>query len=293
MLYRPRIIHIDQTLIEVCRAIDSAETTMRHQIKTYYQNVNEEFITTLFYGHINYSLREASNRDLIANAFLEDLKRSIRQVDSVAERAFYGELRRHSAGLIADVILHNKQQEGKTGGDFGLIIVHPQIELSKTFLEIRKGVSSGILAQAKLKDKDGKWPGLTDNQRNELPKHFAFAALVLYSYANSDRTELNSVIWQPCREQILPEIERLLKNDSFQQGVSTTDIVTFMGRKQIGTQNQQLIETVVSPAVRQYFEIRIHWKGDDVPGGPSGHVRLKWPQQVRRQEQLLNRQGRT
>lgn len=266
---------------------------MRDQIRNYYHNVNEEFITTLFYGHINYSLREASNSDLIANAFLQDLKRTIRQVDLAAERTLDGELRRQSAGLIADIVLHNKQQEGKTGGDFGLVIVHPQIELSKTSLEIRKGISSGILGQAKLKDKDGNWPGLTDNQRKELPKHLTFAALVLYSYADGDRTELNPITWQPCREQTLPEMESLLKNDSFREGINTTNIVTRMGRKQIGTQNQELIETVVSPEVRQCLEIRIHWKGDNVPGGPRGDVRLKMPQQVRRQEQLLNRQGRT
>jgi hypothetical protein len=101
-------------------------------------------------------------------------------------------------------------------------------------------------------------------------------------------------MWQPCRELTLPQIETLLKNDSFRKGLSTPTIVTLMGQKQIGTLNQQLIGTVVSPAVRQYLEIRIHWKGDDVPDGPSGHVRLKMPQQVRQQQQrLVNRQRRT
>ncbi len=235
-----RIIQINQTLKEVCRAIDKAETTMRDHVRIYYHNAKEEFITGLFYGHINYSLREASENRCIERAFLQDLREIIRHAN-IATENLDGKLRHHSAGLIADIVLHNKHQEGKTGGDFGLVIVHPQIQLTRTSLEIKKGVSSGLLCQAKLKYKNGKWDSLTENQRKVLPSYLKFTSLVLYSYADDDRTALNPITWQSCQGQTLPEIESFLKKDTFKELASTTEILTSMHRKQIGTQDQTLI----------------------------------------------------
>ena len=115
-------LHIDNTLEEVSRAIRTAENTFREHIRTYYHDANEEFITTAFYGHIKYTLAEASKSRRIEEAFIKDLQQSIQYVFG-SEWQIHQEAR----GLIADIVLHNKHEEARTGGDFGLIIIHPKI----------------------------------------------------------------------------------------------------------------------------------------------------------------------
>jgi len=174
-----QIININKTLKAVCDAIASAETTMKEHIKLYYPNANEEFITFAFYGHIKHKLREASKNKYIERAFLEDLKIALRHhprqssIDWDLER----QLNQGASGLVADIVLHNKQQEGITGGDFGLVVVHPQIVISSDFLEVKKGRSSGLLCQAKLKDKNDRWR-FTNNQKSILPNYMDFSSLV-------------------------------------------------------------------------------------------------------------------
>lgn len=137
-------VHIDETLKEVCSSISRAEATVKEHIKPYYHNANEEFITLLFYGHIKYRLREASRNKDIERAFFRDLKSSFRY-QPITDPDLDRELHQEADGLIADMVLHNKRQEGKTGGDFGLIILHPEIKVDDESLEINKGVSSGLL----------------------------------------------------------------------------------------------------------------------------------------------------
>ncbi len=214
-----QIINIDNTLREVCSAISRAETAMRKHIKLYYHNVNEEFITTLFYGQIKYRLRKASQKKFIENAFLEDLKTAFCNhvtLDSDLE----SNLHLRAEGLIADIVLHNKQQEGETGGDFGLIIVHPQIQINHNFLEIQKGKTSGLLCQAKLKDKNGRWR-FTDNQKAVLPNYLDFTSLVLYSYLDQERTDLSSVAWKLCQGSSLSELKTLLRKSHLEGTLST------------------------------------------------------------------------
>lgn len=282
------IFHIERTLEEVCRAIDRAEANMRKHVRTYYHNVNEEFITGLFYGHIKYYLSKASEKRLIEDAFLQDLKKICNA--NIPGGILESKLHDHSAGLIADIILHNRHEEGKTGGDFGLVIVHPQIQLNRTSLEIKKGISSGLLCQAKLKSKDGKWGSFTENQKKALLDHLEFTSLVLYSYADGDRTKLNPITWKSCRGQTFQDIENLLKSDFLRELASTTEILTRLGQKQIGTQDQTLIETVISPSIRQGLEIKIYWKEDD---DPKGRVEVKISTQQRQKQTVYLKLGRT
>lgn len=264
-------INIDNTLREVCRVISCAETSMRKHIKLYYHNVNEEFITTLFYGHIKYRLRKASQKKSIENAFLEDLKNA-----SYNLAHSNWNLESKAEGLIADIVLHNKQQEGKTGGDFGLIIVHPQIQVGHNFVEIQKGRTSGLLCQAKLKDKNGKWR-FHKKQEAVLSNYIDFTSLVLYSYLDKERTDLSSVVWKLCRGKSLSELKTLLRKDHIENPLSTAEIINRLGRRKIGTENQTLIDNVVSPSMRQYLEIKIHWPGDNDPKG-TFNIIIQQPQ---------------
>lgn len=274
-----QIININETLKAVCSAISEAENAVKEQIKLYYQDANEEFITFALYGHIKNRLQEASQNKLIEKAFLKDLKAALRRqrfsdwsIDLEVER----QLSQQATGLVADIVLHNKRQEGETGGDFGLVIVHPKIKTKivhpkiKTksdSIEIKKGFSSGLLCQAKIKRKGGRWGDLR-NQREVLPDHLDFASLVLYSYLDDQRSELNQIAWKLCKGSSLPELEHLLKKDAVGETLDTVAIITRLGRSEIGTNDQAKIDKIISPSVRQHFELRIFWSKDDDPGGP-------------------------
>lgn len=281
-----RIIGIKQTLSEVCGAISAAETTIKEHIKLYYHNTNEEFITTLFYGHIKYRLREANLNKAIENAFLKDLKTAIRY-HSIRDWDLDRKLHREAEGLIADIVLHNKKQEAKTGGDFGLVIVHPQISVSDDSLEIKKGQTSGLLCQAKLKYKSGKWNRFKGKQKAILPNYLDFTSLVLYSYLDEERSDLDSVAWKLCRGKSLSEIDTLLKKGDFGELLNTTEVIMLLGREQIGTKDQTLIDTVVSPSVRQYFEVKIYWPKDN---DPKGTINIGMHQQQTTKEKVYVKQ---
>jgi hypothetical protein len=257
------IIPIDETLNVVCCAINNAESTLKEHVKLYYHNVNEEFITTAFYGHIKHRLCEASQNKLIEHAFLKDLKTALHSLpyhgyNPISNWELDNRLHIRAEGLIADIVLHNKRQEGKTGGDFGLLIVHPQIEIEEDGLKIEEGRTSGLLCQAKLKDKDGQWGSFTDNQQTILPKQLDFTSLVLYSYCDEQRIDLNPLAWKLCQGMSFPAIEALLKKSDLEEELGTIDVVRRLGREEIGTKDQTLIETIISPVTRQYFEIRIY-----------------------------------
>ena len=265
-----RIINIDETLKAVCKAVADAEAAVREQVKLYYHGADEEFITFALYGHINHKLQEASHNKLIEAAFLKDLKVALRHYrlrNLSVERETESKLSRRATGLVADMVLHNKPQEGRTGGDFGLVIVHPKIIIKSKAIEVKKGFSSGLLCQAKMKRRGGKWGDLS-SQRESLPDHLDYSSLVLYSYLNEERSELNPLAWKLCRDHSLPELELSLKKDSVGETLGTADVIRRLGRSEIGTSDQAKIDEVISPSVRQHLELRIYWSQGNDPEGP-------------------------
>lgn len=280
------IMHIDKTLSEICRAIRKAECTMHKHVAKYYHDANEEFITGLLYGQIKYALRTSSQKRQIEKAFQEDLEKAVNAA-GLSDNIFDNQLSQESAGLIADIVLHNKQTEGRTGGDFGLVIVHPQILFASmevgTSIEIKKGCSSGLLCQAKLKDRNDRWGGFTDKQEKILPGHLDFTALALYSYADEDRSTLNPISWMSCKGQPWDQIKNSLKKDSFQGSINTAMILEQLGRNEIGTQDQTLIKHVIAPLSRLSLEIKIHWVNDN---DPDGTIQLRVLSPVSQKEQI-------
>lgn len=264
-------MNIDETLKVVCGAVADAEAALAEQVKLYYHGADEEFITFAFYCHIRHRLREASRNKLIEGAFLKDLKAALRQYRlsglSVG-RESESDVSRQATGLVADMVLHNKPQEGRTGGDFGLVVVHPKIIITSKSIEAKKGFSSGLLCQAKMKRRAGKWGDFSENQRGKLPEHLDYASLILYSYMDEERRELNPVAWKLCRGSSLPELELALKRDAPGETLGAADVVRRLGRGEIGTSDQAKIDEVISPSARQYLELRIYWSQGKDPKGP-------------------------
>jgi hypothetical protein len=256
--------HINETLAIVCDLIGKAEENLREHIRIYYQNAGEEFITNLFYGQISYFLSEANKERLIENAFIKDLKNAL-GYNHFGDYTLSRNLKNTAAGLVADIVLHNKKTEGRTGGDFGLIIIHPSIQFDSRFLKIKKGQCSGLLCQAKLKDKAGKWNRLTKNQRVTLDQNKDFSSFVLYSYVDIKRINLNFISWALCRNEDIANIEEIMKRDALDELTmfDTKKILQLLGRKEIGTNDNEAIKKIISPSVRQHFEIRIYWPNSD------------------------------
>lgn len=259
-----KTFHIDKTLAIVCAAIGKAEENLREHIRIFYQNAGEEFITNLFYGQINYFLREASNERRIENAFLKDLEDAL-GYSHFGDYTLSRNLKNTAAGLVADIVLHNKKTEGRTGGDFGLIIIHPSIHFDSKYLKIKKGQCSGLLCQAKLKDKAGKWNRLNKNQRVLLDQNKDFSSLVLYSYTDIERTNLAHISWKLCRSEAIANIEEILKRDALDEinTLDTKKILQLLARKEIGTNDRDTINKIISPSVRQHLELRIYWPDSD------------------------------
>lgn len=269
---RDRIININETLKVVCGAVAEAEADLAEQVKLYYHGADEEFITFAFYCHIRHRLRKASRNKLIEGAFLKDLKAALRQYQLIVDRESESDVSPQATGLVADMVLHNKPEEGRTGGDFGLVVVHPKIIVTSKSIEAKKGFSSGLLCQAKMKRRGGKWGNFSENQTGKLPERLDYASLVLYSYSDEERSELNPLAWKLCRGSSLPDLELALKGDAFGETLGTPAIVRSLGRGEIGTSDQAKIEEFISPSARQHLELRIYWsKGYD----PKGPVEVK------------------
>jgi hypothetical protein len=75
------------------------------------------------------------------------------------------------------------------------------------------------------------------------------------------------VAWKLCRGKTLSEVEELLLKDDFGELLNTLDIIMRLGKESIGTADKTLIDNVISPSSRQYFEIRIYWPKDNDPKG--------------------------
>jgi len=161
------LIPLTRTIALIAKIFKKAEIGLSRHIKMYYHNADEEFITDLFYGQIKYRLRKASKNREIQKAFEADLR------EGLSKRGAYSGVLDNQAqtyvnGLIADIVLHNKRQEGKSGGDFGLVLIQPQIVHSWVNWKIEKKECSGLLCQAKLKGRDGKWGNFNTKKKRGI-----------------------------------------------------------------------------------------------------------------------------
>src|SRR5688572_21998227 len=97
------ILPMLSTFNVIIQCWEDAEAELRSIIEKKYHDLDEECITTLFYGELAFTLREASRKKAIEQAFLVDLRRAFPQIQSV------GKLASISANLIADVSLHKRE----------------------------------------------------------------------------------------------------------------------------------------------------------------------------------------
>ncbi len=259
------ILQIENTLGIICNCWNEAELALRKEIKEHLPDKGETFITEYFHGLLEKSLKSASEEKKIENAFIQDLKKA-----SVSSFYWANESQRIAEGLIAEMELHTLKTEEKTGGDFGFVISRPKLLLHGEFspdeeLIITENYRRGLLTQAKLKNDKGKWNDFTKIQKNKLPQHLEYLALLLYEYQDKNRRDFEKFKWQLCAGSTFEEVKRWLKTNNMPTPFDSNYIINNLGTAKIGTEDENIIKEVICPPQNQTLTIHIHWPGGDPP----------------------------
>lgn len=273
------ILRIPKTLELLCKCWNRAEDTLQHNVRDNCPDIDEEVITQFFHSELTMSLREASKNKAIESAFLSDLRAA--PFSDVREDI----LRRIANGLVADVSLHRRNTERITGGDFGFVIIRPDVQFGYNSLKI-SDYRRGILTQAKLKRADGSWGTFTPNQERILPNRLEYLSLLLYSYEDRARRNLRPFSWHLCNGASFDQVKDLLRRDQFQSSLSSCEIIKGLGNAKIGTDNNSILDDVISAAKNPSLIIRIHWPDGEHPGSD---VRVYTRQESQQKVMLLRR----
>jgi hypothetical protein len=269
------VLKIPRTLNVVSHCWETAEGSLRQHVQKYSPGAGEEFITETFHGELAKSLDEASQERQVAQAFLADLK------NAFPDLAYRSELNSIATGLVADVTLHRRATESVTGGDIGFTIIRLQVEDHHDTLSIRE-YRRGILCQAKIKGLTGKWGHLSPKQKKVLPERLKYLGLLLYSYTDEERQQLNQFQWQLCDSaSSLKDVEQWLKRDNFPSLTNSMTIIRDIGNGNIGTGNNKILDEIVSPAGNRALVLRIFWPGGNHPPGSQVRVYSRRQQEVK------------
>ena len=215
-MFSSKVLKISNTLRCLAECWLEAEESLRRDINNLYPLADEEFITKMFHGKYKEILREVSEQGLIKDRFLSDLR--------VAFPGLGNELYRIADGLIAEVSLHRRTTERITGGDLGFVIIRPNVVREYDYLKI-KDHRTGLLCQAKLKNRKGKWGQLSANQIKVLQDRLPYFALLLYSYNDQERRYLNPFKWKICNTaKDVKEVQNWLKKDEFSGLLSSDEV---------------------------------------------------------------------
>ncbi|MBI5101328.1 MAG: hypothetical protein HZB33_05785 [Nitrospirae bacterium] len=270
-------LEIPNTLDVLIAGWTLAEENLRNDIASCYPDADGEFITQRFHGKYGAILSYASECKHIENAFLRDIQKAFPELKQ--------ELHQIASGLIAEITLHKKATEKITGGDIGLLIIRPNIHDHGHYLKI-SDYRRGLLCQAKLKNQKGKWGRFTERQTEVLPERLSYLSLLFYSYIDDARRSLNPFQWQLCDSFNFSEVQHWLKTDNFPSLVTSDNIIANLGYGNIGTDNDDIIDSIISPSKNPVLIIRVTWPDNKRPGGPSSSVRIYSRQENHSSQQI-------
>lgn len=271
---------IPSTLEVVTEAWRMAEKVLRASVFEKHWDANEEFITKLFHGEFRYVLEQASAKGAVAAAFLEDLRRELEEVEDHS-------LQRIASGLIATATLHTRDTERRTGGDLGVMIVRPNVSFSQFEGIVRiSDYRRGMLGQAKLKDRTGRWGRFTPNQLRILPPRLQYTALLLMSYSDAERRHLDPMRWQLCSDVDIGALRAWLRHGEFPNARDSTSLINALGQGTVGTADDTILDEVISPRRNPSLTIEIYWPPGDGPG-PSVHVFTRRSVSIETQRQVV------
>lgn len=259
MYYRNQTIDIPNTLSLLTQCWNAAEAELQECIFKFSPKLNEENITSRFHCKLAKQFTQANEKRHFESAFLQDLYSAFPDIETSYT------FNQISSGLMATVTLHNIETEKYTGGDFGITITRPQLDLNELTLNIGK-YKTGLLCQAKLKNSKNRWNKLTENQMKVLNNNLNFSALVLYSYNDPDRRKLSKFQWQQCKEASSTcEVNNWLSTSYFPNPQFSNSSIRDLGYGRIGTDDSAIIKSKISPDGGVCLEIRIDWPDDSCP----------------------------
>ncbi len=282
------IMQIPATLESLSLCWKLAEQALQNTIRCDLRGADEETITLLFYLQFAEQLRQRSHARLFAQAFLDDLGKNFPDLKDSPE------LRKIAEGLVADITLHKRATEKITGGDFGLMIIRPQVTRIDNLLKIGD-YRRGILCQAKLKGEKGTWGSFTKRQMKLLPERMSYLSLLLYSYKDAQRHDLQDFQWHVCLpNETLDLLEGHLKTDTFPALHESRTVIGAVGYGRIGTDDDKILDQFVSPKRNPTLIIRISWPdGRSFPPGSFVYVysaQDNYTQQAHIRSQYLSQQ---
>ena len=239
-----------------------AEEALQQVIESKYPDRDEESVTELFQGELRSKLESVSSNGAVEHAFHLDIQRAF-------PRTVRSDLSRISSGLIATVNFHSKTVEKKTGGDFGLVLIRPDVSEQQFGLAVDDDYQRGLLCQAKVQRRGtNKWGDLTAKQKQILPERLSYSALVLYQYSELvERRKLAPFQWQLTSSATIQDVSGWLKTGQFPGLKLSKEIIESIATDLIGTGNKKIIAEFITPPSRPSLEIRVGWRDGDGPGG--------------------------
>lgn len=239
----------------IARCWTESETAIRTSFREKHPDLDEVFITRLFHDVLRETFHKISDEGKVEEAFLKDLRKAF------PTYAYSEVLANISSGLVASVTLHPPKIEEYTGGDLGLLLTRPNVSESYDYETklIVGGYRRGLLCQAKVKRRNGKWGQFSKNQKKMLPNHVDYLALLLYEYADLERLELLPFHWQLCKDSHFKQIKNWIKSGSFPMLQTSEHTIDLLGKDKIGTDDNEIIDEFICPKTRSYMEIKIFW----------------------------------
>lgn len=225
---------------------------------------DEESITEHFHEKLLEVIESHNRERAFERAFATDLRNSYH--GTVPHDVF----EKVARGIRAKIWRHDKPAERKTGGDLGLVLVRPNVELTHDRLHVKQDYERGLLCQAKLKSRSGpnrrsRWGSFTKNQEKVLPQHLAYLSLLLYEYSDEARKVLRPFQWQPCDSHTFEEVKAFLSAGNFPSQQNSSSIIRKLGEARIGTDDLEIIRNVICPSLRDSLRIVIGWDDGDRP----------------------------
>lgn len=258
------LINLPETLGLIKRCWCLSEERVCNLISNKYHAHDEIFITRLLYGEMEEELNKCNKEGLFKTNFLNDL-RSIFNTDELKY-----EVCRLSEGIIARITYHEPDMEKKSGADFGMAVIRPNIEKIKKNQLKHSMHQQGVLCQAKRQKINQNMGQLTDKQKEIIPGYLDFYALLLYVYSDCDRKQLQPFVWSNYKWSDVGEIEYFLKYYEDEETINSDKLLELLGNGRIGTENQDIINSIICPEIKSYIKIEITWTdGPPPPPGPD------------------------
>ena len=247
----------------VASSWNDAELALRRELKVY-ADKDEEAITERFHEKLLDVVDGHNQQGAFERAFVADLRKSHHGIVP------YSAFEKFARGIKAKIFRHDRSAERKTGGDLGVVLVRPDVEVTHDYLHVKPDYERGLLCQAKLKSRPGpnrrsKWGSFTKNQEKVLPKHLAYLSLLLYEYSDEARKVLKPFYWQLCESHTFDDVKAFLRAGNFPSLLDSSCVIRHLGEGRIGTDDREIIRNVICPGLRDALRIVIGWDDGDRP----------------------------